>query len=180
MLREAFLFTLLLTSCAGKLPARPCTEGGEAPRPGLNDRVTKQCFQKKEPSGRWVNDGPYIQWHPNGKRWVTGEYKMGAKNGKWEEWDPSGKKLSEKHYRNGKEVPRFATPDKPITATAAAPTDKVLAKPDSDADAEPVKKGSAITSTAESSTPGVGATVGGALGGAVGAAIGGAIDAGSK
>lgn len=122
---------IVASSCAGTLPRRPCTEGGEIARPDLKERVNKQCFQRKQPSGRWVNDGPYIEWHKNGKRAVMGEYRMGLKHDKWSEWDAEGKLLSEKHYKNGKEVPRFDTADRAIRTTLAAPTeDKALAKPE--------------------------------------------------
>lgn len=108
-------------SCAGSLPRRPCTDGGELARPGNRSRVTKQCYQKKEPSGRWVNDGPYIEWHKNGKRALKGEYRMGAKNDKWEEWDPAGKLLSTTYYQDGKVIPRFDEPAKPVLTPSALP-----------------------------------------------------------
>lgn len=113
-LRYLFPVFLLLMGCAGTLPRRPCTDGGELARAGNRARVTKQCYQRKDPSGRWVNDGPYIEWHSNGKRALKGEYRMGMKNDKWEEWDPTGKLLNTTYYQDGKIVPRFDTPTKTL------------------------------------------------------------------
>lgn len=118
---------LLLGLGCATLPSRPCTEGGELARAGNRKRVNKQCFQKRHPSGRWVNDGPYIEWHKNGKRALKGEYRMGAKNDKWEEWDENGKLLSTTYYQDGNVVPRFEEEAKPVSP--AEPPAKVQSQP---------------------------------------------------
>ncbi len=128
---------MLSFSACATLPRLPCSEGGQKARENAvkGDHPNKQCYQRLDRNKKWVNDGPYIEWHPNGKRALLGEYRMGLKHGKWEEWDDVGKPLYEKHFVDGKEVPRFNTPDKPIKVEQAAP---VAAKPGAAAAAVPV------------------------------------------
>lgn len=120
---------LVFAACALSLPRRPCTDSGELARPGDRTRVTKQCYQRKDRNGNWVNDGPYIEWHKNGKRALKGEYRMGLRHDKWEEWDDTGKLLSEKHFMNGKEVPRFETPSKSVAPVAPTPSPAASSHP---------------------------------------------------
>jgi antitoxin component YwqK of YwqJK toxin-antitoxin module len=70
-----------------------------------------------------VNEGPYVEWYPSGKRAVEGEFKHGKKHGKWREWDESGKLLSERWFEDGVET---ATRGKKttLTPTGVLPTPK--------------------------------------------------------
>ncbi|OFZ00060.1 MAG: hypothetical protein A2Z97_16215 [Bdellovibrionales bacterium GWB1_52_6] len=98
-----FIFFIgTLAGCAAKAH-RPCSEGGEPSRE-KTIRGTKQCLQVRDRNGKFVNDGDFVEWHPNGQRAGEGEYKMGAKHGKWTEWDERGKKISEKYFENGSPV----------------------------------------------------------------------------
>lgn len=92
-------FSRLFAACS-VAPARPCTEGGE---PAADHKIvgTRQCVQKKNASGKYVNDGPYKQWYANGQLALEGDYKLGRKHGKWTEWDDKGHKVTEKLYENG-------------------------------------------------------------------------------
>jgi hypothetical protein len=86
--------------------SHPCTRGSQpAHADGKAGKGTKQCQQIRDASGNYVNQGKYIEWHPNGVRALEGEYTAGYKTGKWIEWDDQGRKLSEKWFENGTEVP---------------------------------------------------------------------------
>lgn len=82
----------------------PCLDGGEPPRdvPFNGDR---KCNQKRGPDGKYVNNGLYREWHPNGKLALEGYYKMGKKDGQWTEYDPTGHKVSTQYFDNGEEAP---------------------------------------------------------------------------
>jgi len=97
----AMLFPLSLTACA-TIVSKPCATGGEPPR-STPFKGTKQCIQRKDPAGRYLNDGKYVEWYPNGNLALQGEYKMGRKTGKWMEWDIDGKKISERWFEDGQE-----------------------------------------------------------------------------
>ncbi len=89
-------------------PSHPCGDAGEPAREVPLDKKlqgNKQCTQRKDASGRFVNDGKYVEWHPSGNRALQGEYKMGKKDGKWTEWDDKGKVISQKWFEDGVEAP---------------------------------------------------------------------------
>jgi hypothetical protein len=90
-----------LSGCAFSV-SKPCTEGGDPARE-KPVRGTKQCYQQKDASGHYVNNGKYLEWHPNGLRATEGEYKLGRKDGKWSEWDDTGRLVSERWFDNGVE-----------------------------------------------------------------------------
>lgn len=97
---------LFLVGCS-TAASHPCQEAGEPARDGKWPG-TRQCVQSYDKaSGRHLNDGRYIDWYPNGKRALVGEYKMGKKHGSWTSYDENGKKLWEKWYIEGKEVSRI-------------------------------------------------------------------------
>lgn len=88
-----------LLSCS---TSHPCAQGGDISwNPPL--KGNKQCFQKKSPSGAYVNEGKYYQWHPNGKLALEGTFSDGQKEGVWIQYDPSGKKVAERYFENGVE-----------------------------------------------------------------------------
>ncbi len=85
---------------------RPCTDGGVAPwSTGEPGKGSKKCQQVQGPDGKFINEGRYVEWHPNGVRAIEGEYVRGLKTGKWTEWDDTGKKLAERWYEQGRETP---------------------------------------------------------------------------
>jgi hypothetical protein len=97
---------LLLGVACATVASHPCTKGGQ---PAFDDgkvgKGTKQCVQVKDSSGAYINQGKYVEWHPNGVRAIEGEYAGGFKTGKWIEWDDQGRKLKEKWFEGGNEVP---------------------------------------------------------------------------
>ncbi|OFZ22155.1 MAG: hypothetical protein A2X94_08870 [Bdellovibrionales bacterium GWB1_55_8] len=99
------LFSLLWGGCA-TVVSKPCLTGGE-PAIGADEKPiggSRQCEQAKDRSGRFVNHGNYIEWYPSGRRAIEGEYRFGARHGKWTRWDQNGKIISEKFYNEGAEV----------------------------------------------------------------------------
>ncbi|MFL5812638.1 MAG: toxin-antitoxin system YwqK family antitoxin, partial [Bdellovibrionia bacterium] len=102
----ALVLILSLLSLSSCMTTRrhPCLEGGEPPRdvPFNGDR---KCMQKRGPDGKYVNNGLYREWHPNGKLALEGFYKMGKKDGQWTEYDPTGHKVSTKYFEEGEEAP---------------------------------------------------------------------------
>src|SRR4051794_11833842 len=94
---------LALSGCSTTV-SKPCSTGGQSPREGPQIKGTKQCIQMKDRSGKFINHGRYIEWHPNGKRALEGEYKGGLKTGKWSEWDDKGHLLNEKWFEDGVQV----------------------------------------------------------------------------
>ena len=90
---------LLSTGCA---ISHPCLDGGDPARP-VPFQGTRQCHQKLDRHGHYVNNGVYREWYPNGQLALEGMYKDGHKDGKWVEWDSSGRKISEKYFDNGVE-----------------------------------------------------------------------------
>lgn len=111
--------TLLLASCASG-PRHPCLDGGQPARekPFKGDR---QCAQRKDPAGKYINEGPYTEWYPSGHRALFGEYKDGKKSGKWIEWDEKGKKLSERWFEDGVETPTRDQKSSPKSSPTVGP-----------------------------------------------------------
>ncbi len=99
----ALILGILSTSCMTTRP-HPCVEGGEPARdvPFKGDR---RCAQKRGPDGKYINNGYYQEWHPNGKLALEGNYKMGKKDGVWNEYDATGHKVSSKYFDEGVEAP---------------------------------------------------------------------------
>jgi hypothetical protein len=91
---------LLAPGCA---ISHPCQEAGEPARE-VPFKGNKQCTQHQDPSGHYVNDGQYREWHPNGKLALDGRYKMGRRDGKWKFYDPEGRQNAERNYEDGIEV----------------------------------------------------------------------------
>jgi antitoxin component YwqK of YwqJK toxin-antitoxin module len=85
-----------------------CLEGGQSAREPTAERKfrgTRQCQQKKDRRGIYVNVGRYYEWHDNDKIALKGAYNDGRKTGRWLEYDPQGVILSDRYYENGVEVP---------------------------------------------------------------------------
>ncbi len=98
----------------------PCVKGGQPARDdGKVGKGTKQCIQVRDRTGRLINSGKYIEWHPNGIHAIEGEYEYGAKTGKWIEWDDKGKKTTEKWYEKGVETANRE--GKPLATAVPAP-----------------------------------------------------------
>jgi antitoxin component YwqK of YwqJK toxin-antitoxin module len=49
-----------------------------------------------------VLSGRYIDWHPNGERWIDGNAKEGEKAGLWTQWFKNGVKKEEGVWEKGK------------------------------------------------------------------------------
>ncbi|MCM2279926.1 MAG: hypothetical protein NDJ89_17770 [Oligoflexia bacterium] len=109
--RSAILLVVagLGTGCVSVVQ-KPCSTGGDPARdkPFTGRIEKKQCEQRRGKAGRDVNHGAYREWYPNGRLALEGEYREGARSGKWFEWDEQGKLLSERWFENGKEVPTRA------------------------------------------------------------------------
>lgn len=105
---NCFVFLLLsnlLGACVTQ-PYRPCT-GGEQPAhyPLTPFQGIKKCDQVKDETGKFVNNGKYMEWYPNEKISTVGEYKNGKKTGRWIHYDENGNKLEDTYYQNGREIP---------------------------------------------------------------------------
>ncbi len=99
------LLTLSSASCVTS-QRKPCSEGGQAARETVGTfRGTKKCYQKRDQSGNFVNDGKYFEWYPNDKISLVGEYLQGKKTGRWQEYNEKGEVISDKYFKDGKEVP---------------------------------------------------------------------------
>ncbi len=82
---------------------RPCTEGGNLKGIPVI-KGNRQCYQKKNREGKYINDGKFIQWHPNGVVAIEGAFKAGDKTGTWYFFDEKGKKTAEKNFENDIEM----------------------------------------------------------------------------
>jgi hypothetical protein len=51
-----------------------------------------------------IPEGPFRGYHPDGKRWIEGQFRNGAKHGAWHQWDKSGSLVAEGEYREGRLV----------------------------------------------------------------------------
>jgi hypothetical protein len=127
MMRASVLFAILMFCAFGcvSVVKHPCLDGGQpAHDDGKPGKGTKQCIQQKDSTGHFVNHGKYIEWYPNGKRSLEGEFVSGVKEGKWTEWDEQGRKIGDKWYEKGEVVPgREAQPYNGIgKAPRATPT----------------------------------------------------------
>lgn len=94
-----------MVACLSGVRHRPCSELGQPARE--NSRVeaaVKKCFQIKDEKGQWVNHGKYYEWDESDKIVLTGEYKMGRKQGRWLEYDRQGNRVSDRHFENGVEL----------------------------------------------------------------------------
>lgn len=84
---------------------KPCTEGGQPSREGgVVFQGIKRCFQIKDASGQYLNDGKYYEWYSNDHIALVGEYKMGKKSGRWIEYNEKGIVKSDKYFDEGKEI----------------------------------------------------------------------------
>ena len=119
-LSKFFYLALLVVElgCATIKASRPCSEGGQAAWDDLRVTVgTKKCDQYRDPKGKYLNHGKYLEYSPRGYLLLEGEYSAGKKAGKWIEWDEEGKKVSEKWYENGVVTPgREAQPYNGLTS----------------------------------------------------------------
>ena len=115
-LHPGFVVLALVMGGCASAPARYCSQTGQAAREGAAPfKGNKQCTLKKGPDGRFVKEGPYVEWFPNGQPALTGEFKDGKKTGKWIEWEESGKIVSERWFDNGVETPTRAAKATPGT-----------------------------------------------------------------
>ncbi len=48
--------------------------------------------------GEYQRHGPWVEFHPNGRKAVEGNYRMGRKIGAWREWDEFGRLTREHDY----------------------------------------------------------------------------------
>ncbi len=106
---------LLLASCA--IGSKPCTDAGDLSWPE-KFKGDKKCFQKKDTSGKYLNEGEYQHFASNGKLMLRGFFKAGKKNGMWIQYNDKGEAVVEKYYENGVEkslppLPGASDPKKP-------------------------------------------------------------------
>lgn len=99
--------SILLTGCA-YTHSKLCTDGGQPPYDTIKGpfRGKKKCYQAKDETGKYVNNGRYYEWYPNDQTAVVGQYELGKKVGRWIEYNEKGEKISDKYFENGKEIPR--------------------------------------------------------------------------
>lgn len=53
------------------------------------------------PDGRYVLDGSYLAYHPDGTKYLQGAYREGKADGLWSEWDDQGVLRKRGNYRHG-------------------------------------------------------------------------------
>ena len=94
----ALLFGLL-QACS---IAHPCAEAGDVTWTPMI-KGDRQCRQAKQKDGTWVNQGKYMQWYPNGKLAIEGNFKAGKKDGVWMHYNEKGDKDAEKYFEEGVE-----------------------------------------------------------------------------
>lgn len=60
-----------------------------------------QCYQSKNPTGNFTNQGQFRQYYPSGKLALEGEFDNGKKNGLWIQYDESGSRVLERWFERG-------------------------------------------------------------------------------
>jgi len=75
-------------------------------------RTLKEVYKDKTPRAERqvaqfsddtiVNDGTYVEFYRDGKKYVEGNYKMGVFDGKWQYWYPNGQLCKAITFVNGK------------------------------------------------------------------------------
>jgi hypothetical protein len=109
-MKGALLFlSLILTPACVSTPFRPCSEGGDVSwEPAIKKEKTgnRSCRQI-EVKGKYINDGQYYQYYPNGKPAIDGQFKDGLRTGKWTQFDEEGKKFFIREYEKGEETKAY-------------------------------------------------------------------------
>ena len=70
----------------------------------LHGVLTNWVHEKKVTHGNCTDgkrDGPWLEWHGNGKRKIEGYFWKGERHGPWEEWAPDGRLEVSGEYRHG-------------------------------------------------------------------------------
>ncbi len=94
-----FVISLGLSACA---ISHPCSEGGDTSW-NPNIRGDKRCQKVQDPSGRYLNQGKYVQTYPGGKIAVEGEFLEGKRNGTWVQYNEKGERVMERYFDHGVE-----------------------------------------------------------------------------
>lgn len=98
------ILSMVLEGCVTH-PYRPCSGGGQpAHDASASFQGIKRCYQVKDDTGKFVNDGKYMEWYPSEKISIVGEYKSGKKTGRWIHYDENGNKVNDTYFQNGKEI----------------------------------------------------------------------------
>ncbi|MEM8947135.1 MAG: toxin-antitoxin system YwqK family antitoxin [Planctomycetota bacterium] len=79
-------------------------------------RVERQIVKLSD--DRIVNDGKYIEYYPDGKKYVEGSYKMGAFDGDWQYWFPNGQLCKKVTFKLGRTDGQWEVFDQEGTRTA--------------------------------------------------------------
>ena len=82
--------------------SKPCAEAGDTTWP-TKIPGDAHCYQKKQPDGRWVNDGKYYLYSDDGVILLEGNFVAGKKDGIWVEYNEKGEKIREHQFENGVE-----------------------------------------------------------------------------
>ena len=92
-----------IASCAGE---KVCQKGGDTAwvNPANPIRGDKECTQKEDAGGRWINHGPYHQNYASGKIALEGQFVEGRRDGYWYQYDEEGNKILLKYYQDGIEM----------------------------------------------------------------------------
>jgi hypothetical protein len=77
---------------------RPCPAGTQPPPVPDADHLACEL-----PDG--TAHGPGVEWHPDGRVKVRGQYAHGARDGTWQTWDEHGELVSEITYVDGVATP---------------------------------------------------------------------------
>ena len=91
--------TLLSLAACTYAPLKPCTSAGSFDTVPLV-KGDMQCNQHKNAEGDWVNNGKFVQYHPNGEVAVEGEFRDGVKVGTWRVYNDQGAQTTELNYND--------------------------------------------------------------------------------
>jgi len=94
------ILTLVLITSACATTEKPCSSAGDVSwqTPIHGDRV---CFVKTLPNGTSELEGKFIQYYPDGKIAVRGQFVDGKKDGLWTQYNEEGEKTVERYYDHG-------------------------------------------------------------------------------
>lgn len=92
-----------LACTGGQVPQRgdprPCPAGSV--RHGEPPPVGRAQWCRRRQAGSWVNHGPFMAWHPNGRMQAKGTYRDGKPHGRFEMWFQNGQRRARGHYEQG-------------------------------------------------------------------------------
>ncbi|HEY9219445.1 MAG TPA: hypothetical protein VIO94_15470 [Phenylobacterium sp.] len=76
--------------------------------PHEDGKVRFRDARKMSPDGtRWIRQGLFVAYHPNGAKASEGTYEEGVEQGVWRDYHENGQLAAEGQYEGGAEVGRW-------------------------------------------------------------------------